>query len=120
VRWLSIGPAKQHLSERGESRMIEVGDARPSHEVEDCGIDVEALEGAFGYAAHVEYAVDPPVDVVHELAASAIRVEKRNVASVRIKSDSIGAITGVRQDYSFWDATLARTPIGHVRATQRW
>src|SRR5215472_10709857 len=82
------------MSERLESGAVPIGDARPSHQVDDRAIDVGATQAAGGYGTEVDHAADPLVEVVDELASSAIGVEGRKEGRVRIESDKVVAQEG--------------------------
>jgi hypothetical protein len=54
------------------------------------------VEGSLGHGTEVDRRPEPFVKVVHELTTSAIRIEGRNVARVRIESDKVVAQEGFR------------------------
>ena len=71
-----------------------------THDVAYLGIHVETLRAPLDYSAEVDHPADPLVQVVHELAYSAIRVGRRNKTRLRIKSEiakrvSIMGISGI-------------------------
>src|SRR5215467_11069067 len=85
-----------------------VVDARPGNEVKYRAIDADCSEAAIGHGTDVDHPAEPTIRVVSDLTTSAICVEGRKQARVRIESDVVVAQEGFHLGSSAAAATKVK------------
>ena len=105
-----------------EPRMVPKVYSWSGDEVDDRAVDVEAAQRALSDRTHIVHTADPPVYVVGELSASAIRVERRNKVRVGIEPDKMiteesfrhGKVRRSRHQSGQWESGNDRNKPSHL------